>query len=246
MSFILDALKKSEHDRQRNAGPALLEVRVAQPRPRLPVWAWVLGGLLLVNLLFVSWYLWRRSALPAEPGTMNSTVAGNTAAAAARPGAASSPGVAPAPGAAPALTNAAAPALAPPAAPAARDPYNAPLIEEPTLDGGLPPYESPADFAPAQNDVGVGYPPPPGVAGAGTVRRDSESYEDAIAQDGSLPALHLDLHAYAPDPAARFVFINMQKYQEGAVTKEGVTVERITPTGAELAYRGRRFVLVRE
>ena len=36
MSFILDALKKSESDRQRQSGPALFEVKVAAPRTRLP------------------------------------------------------------------------------------------------------------------------------------------------------------------------------------------------------------------
>ena len=35
MSFILDALKKSETDRQRQASPALFEVKVAAPRFRL-------------------------------------------------------------------------------------------------------------------------------------------------------------------------------------------------------------------
>ena len=36
MSFILDALKKSENDRQRQASPALFEVKVAAPRRRFP------------------------------------------------------------------------------------------------------------------------------------------------------------------------------------------------------------------
>ena len=38
MSFILDALKKSENDRQRQSGPALFEVRVAPPRTRCWLW----------------------------------------------------------------------------------------------------------------------------------------------------------------------------------------------------------------
>ena len=36
MSFILDALKKSESDRQRQTGPALFEVKVAPPKARFP------------------------------------------------------------------------------------------------------------------------------------------------------------------------------------------------------------------
>jgi general secretion pathway protein B len=65
MSFILDALKKSETDRQRQNGPALFEVRVAPTRDKLPLWAVGLGVLLAVNLVIVAWVLLRRSA-PAE------------------------------------------------------------------------------------------------------------------------------------------------------------------------------------
>mgnify|MGYP001590362261 FL=1 len=39
MSFILDALRKSEHDRQRQSGPALAEVPIAAPKPKSNVWA---------------------------------------------------------------------------------------------------------------------------------------------------------------------------------------------------------------
>ena len=62
MSFILDALKKSESDRQRQSGPALFEVKVAAPRTRLPLWAIAIAGLLAVNLAIVMWMLWRHPA----------------------------------------------------------------------------------------------------------------------------------------------------------------------------------------
>src|SRR2546423_9445845 len=62
MSFILDALKKSESDRQRHSGPALFEVRVAPPRTGLPLWAIAVAALLLVNLAIVMWMLWRQPA----------------------------------------------------------------------------------------------------------------------------------------------------------------------------------------
>src|ERR1700728_4697730 len=55
MSFILDALKKSESERQRQSGPALFEVKVAQPRGRFAPWAVLLGALLMVNLVIVAW-----------------------------------------------------------------------------------------------------------------------------------------------------------------------------------------------
>jgi general secretion pathway protein B len=62
MSFILDALKKSETDRQRQNGPALFEVKVAPPRNGLPLWAIGLAALLAVNLVIVAWVLLRRPA----------------------------------------------------------------------------------------------------------------------------------------------------------------------------------------
>jgi hypothetical protein len=39
------------------------------------------------------------------------------------------------------------------------------------------------------------------------------------------------------------VFINMRKLKEGESLPEGVRVEQITPTGAQLSYRGQRFTL---
>jgi general secretion pathway protein B len=69
MSFILDALKKSETDRQRQNGPALFEVKVAPPRNGLPLWAIGLAALLAVNLVIVAWVLLRRPATAEVPAT---------------------------------------------------------------------------------------------------------------------------------------------------------------------------------
>jgi general secretion pathway protein B len=67
MSFILDALKKSENDRQRQSGPALFEVRVAPPRSKLPLLAIVIVSLLVVNLGVVGWIMLRKPAAAAVP-----------------------------------------------------------------------------------------------------------------------------------------------------------------------------------
>jgi hypothetical protein len=61
MSFILDALKKSENDRQRQTGPALFEVKVAPPKAGFPIWAIAIVALLAVNMVIVGWMLLRRS-----------------------------------------------------------------------------------------------------------------------------------------------------------------------------------------
>jgi general secretion pathway protein B len=57
MSFILDALKKSESERNRQSGPVLMDVRIAPPRRHLPIWAWVIGMVLLANLAILGYLL---------------------------------------------------------------------------------------------------------------------------------------------------------------------------------------------
>ena len=61
MSLILDALRKSEHERQRQTGPALAEVPVAAPKPRTNAWATGAIALLLVNLVVVGVLLIRKA-----------------------------------------------------------------------------------------------------------------------------------------------------------------------------------------
>jgi general secretion pathway protein B len=71
MSFILDALKKSESERHRNSGPVLMDVRIAPPRRRLPAWAWIIIAVLVANFMVLAWLLWlspaKRSAKVQPP-----------------------------------------------------------------------------------------------------------------------------------------------------------------------------------
>jgi general secretion pathway protein B len=58
VSFILDALRKSEHERQRSALPGLASVPVATPHPALPRWVVIVMAMLVtaVIALGVAWY----------------------------------------------------------------------------------------------------------------------------------------------------------------------------------------------
>jgi general secretion pathway protein B len=260
MSFILDALKKSESDRQRQNGPALFEVKVAPPRTRLPPWALAIAALLVVNLGIVMWMVLRHPAraaageasAPAATATAPGTAAGaasvpaaTVAAAAAAPAAAATPVAAPA-GAA------GAPAVGPPTVPAAplstaaretaAGARSAPAVEAPA--GGSASDESnPDDYAPAQEPAAGGL--------ANHVRRGTAAgvplYQDASATPGTqIPQLRLDLHVFAVRPQDRFVMINMHKVREGDTLPEGVHVDSITPDGAIVSYNGSRFLLPRE
>ncbi|HUL46343.1 MAG TPA: general secretion pathway protein GspB [Steroidobacteraceae bacterium] len=234
MSFILDALKKSESDRQRQGGPALFEVKIAPPRHALPPWAVAIAVLLVANLGVVAWFLLRHAAAPAhaapEPGpqALPAPAASAPAAVVASPTVVASPAVvAPSPAAAAPRSAVTAPAPAPVAAQSA------------AADATAEPASSPDDFAPAVE------PPPAGSLGR--VKRGTDAgvplYQQLIATPGTqLPQLRLDLHAYAERPEDRWVLVNMHKLREGE-SLEGVRVDRITPEGAVLSYQGSQFLL---
>lgn len=125
MSFILDALKKSESERQRQSGPALLEMRIVRPARALPAWAMVVGALLIVSVAVLAWMALRpatqraynapqpatAAAQPRAPeapaavlaGNADTATAANVAAAADTPvnPADTAPAIAPGPGSAP-------------------------------------------------------------------------------------------------------------------------------------------------
>ncbi|HET9862341.1 MAG TPA: general secretion pathway protein GspB [Steroidobacteraceae bacterium] len=244
MSFILDALKKSETDRQRQSSPALFEVKVAAPRRRFPWWAGGLAVLLGVNMLVLVWLLLRRpepvaQAAPAAAAPATAPLAAN----AAGPGMVTVPATVTLPttvniplSAAPSVSMGAGPAQ-PGAEGRSRTP---PLADEPLLqdeEPAVPPDYDPRDYQPAIT---------PEQAGAiAAARRNGAlpSRDEVMAQGNPLPDLRLDMHVYADSPADRFVFINMHKLREGDSTPEGVRVDEITRNGVELSYRGKQFAL---
>ena len=66
MSFILDALKKSELERQRQAIPGLMESATAHHSRRLPLWVVALVALLGINLIVLLYVLTRTGAPGAD------------------------------------------------------------------------------------------------------------------------------------------------------------------------------------
>ncbi|HLY52020.1 MAG TPA: general secretion pathway protein GspB [Steroidobacteraceae bacterium] len=262
MSFILDALKKSESDRQRQGGPALFEVKVAAPRAALPFWAIAIAVLVAANLGVVLWLLLRHTG-GAAPALAPAVAASAAAATAPTAPAAAAPLTAslPAPAAEAAVlarsdTPAAAPATEEPSAvtgkhlerPGAEDRADAPGIAAAPARNGAGPSLNPDDYAPAAEAAPRTGPAAGATGAAGSVKSGTEAgvplYQQLAAAPGvQLPQLRLDLHAYAERPADRWVLINMHKVHEGDSLAEGVHVDRITPSGAVLSYRGSQFLL---
>jgi general secretion pathway protein B len=221
MSFILDALRKSEHARERRTLPGLVDLPVSRAAPsRLP---WILGGvglLLVVNIAVLVWVLARPSPPPAPP--------------AAAPPAAAAP------------ARVASPVLAPGPAPARVRPLAAETEpgDDPALDRAEAqkpaPRAAPEPYAAERADAAREFRGSVTVAGVPSI------HQLPPQATAGLPVLNIDLHVYSGDAAQRFVIINGQKMHEGGKLKEGPTVERITPEGAILNHQGTRFLLPRE
>src|SRR5579864_4110609 len=252
MSFILDALKKSETDRQRQGGPALFEVKVAAPRSALPPWAIAIAVLFAANLGVVMWLLLRHTAQPAVDHPPPAAAAPQALAPVAPEPAALAKSPPPPPAPAPAADEPATddeesvPAPIDAGHRGHRLVADAPGVAAAPRRNGAGPSLNPDDYAPAAESPlhsGSG-----AAGGSGSVKSGTEAgvplYQQLATSPGAnLPQLRLDLHAYAEQPADRWVLINMHKVHEGDSLPEGVHVDRITPSVAVLSYQGSQFLL---
>ena len=258
MSFILDALRKSEHERQRQTGPALVEAAVATPRPKSNTWATAAIALLLVNLVAIGVLLiWKSRE---EPAAAPAPAAANVAATPAAPSAA--------PTAQASVTQ-----TLPQPARATASPRLRPVESPPPPVAGNPLERETTSYAPPMDyeAAAAAATPPPGPAAVTASRPGTVVYEslpgagpaaayaaappaggrnlptvDEIAAAGSLAEMRLELHVYSTKPQERFVFINGHRYREGDTTAEGAMVEEITQEGVVMSSGGNRFLLPRD
>jgi general secretion pathway protein B len=185
MSFILDALKKSESERQRQNGPALFEVKVAPPRSRFALWASILGALLLINGIAVGWVLMRGStarsaAAAAAPTTDRALAAQGSTPAAATAGSAQLPNAAPGATVAPAgAASSGTPGVATSAALAATTPPTSPVASSANIPAPVP--ASPAVPADASTPTEAGAQSPEDLVPAVEPTRTGRSGTSAVA-----------------------------------------------------------------
>jgi len=232
MSFILDALRKSEHERQRSAIPGVAQVPFGLPRREMPAWATVLIVVLLVALLGLGGAYWR-SARSDGGGEREANVQHDVPLALPSPAATS-------PALTPSTQRTTPPAFQPPprtvnAPPTS--PAGALAARAPSQESVSP---SPASSQPA-------FAPPPQISTRDSSREPTLPSPAALAAEGvPVPPLKLELHAFATRPADRFVFINGTKYVEGSRLAEGPQLVSIEPDGAVLTYLGHRFLLANQ
>ncbi|HEX8948796.1 MAG TPA: general secretion pathway protein GspB [Dissulfurispiraceae bacterium] len=213
MSYILDALKKSEQRRRHGTVPDLLTAQdIAAARPgKRSVWLSLLVAVLAVNAGLLLWWLhpWRHAkpVMTAKAPVRQETVA-------------------PAPVAVP-----------PPAVQAApqqpvkktepvserRKPRN-PEAQKQTASQGFPPETG---ALPAKQ--------------AGPSRKTPDVGELPPAMQQELASLTISGHFYSARPDQRLVSVNGKIMREGQTTGTGLKLERITPDGVVFSYQGYRF-----
>jgi general secretion pathway protein B len=221
MSFILDALKKSEIERQRQSMPGLMDAPASLRRRRLPLWGIILGCLLAVNIVVLSIVLMRNA------GPSAASTSGRDAAHA---------GLKP-------------PAVEEHFSPLSQAPVYAPEIPVPPAETSASNGSAAAPHAIAQRAAPRTLRRPDPVLDEEAAENDEvlpSINEINLTGAQALPEMHLDVHVYATKPSDRFVFINMRKYHEGNTLQEGPVLERIRRDGVVLNYQGVRFVLPRQ
>jgi general secretion pathway protein B len=252
MSYILDALRKSDQQRQRGATPTLLTAQAAAAEPRQPAY-WIYGLIAAVLVgagIVIGWLHPWQSEQPTREGAPS---AGETVA--AKPPESSLRQTTPAP-------------VPPAPGPVSPDMNRTPTQERPIQKSAAQPVPASSGAAtthdrPApslSNAETRGMPPnavttapkealtpvpeksvTTGLTDPGQEPRVMTMGELPLSIRQELPSMQISLHLHSTKPANRFVSINNQMLQEGAYPAPGLRLEQITPDGMIFSYKGYRF-----
>jgi len=222
LSFILEALRKSESDRQRLGSVALADLPVARRRSGQPWWVFALGALLLVNLVVLAVVLTRdksRSAasITSVSAAPNSSVRGSQQAL----------------------------PIAQPATMTSSIPGTRNSLQEATAQIQYEPVPAiEAEIASAAASMPDGQT----LVRPTDAERAIQQSNPIVAtpETRETPELHIDLHVYSNNARERFVLINMRRYTEGQKLPNGGTVEQITPQGVVVYQNGSRYQIDRQ
>ena len=221
MSYILEALRKADAERERGAVPdlhaQLLPPGAAEAQtepPRTSVLPWLAFGVLLAIVAGGAWYLLGRDepaavaiAPPAPPAP---PVAASAVPAASAPqAAASTPVVA---------ASVAEPAAAPPPKPVAK---------------AAPPRRPPPPRPPPRTE-------PPAARAVAPVRVPALGELPGELRQ-QVPQLVIGGSVYSPQASARMVVVNGQVFQEGSNLGPELKLEQIRQKAAVFSIRGQLF-----
>jgi len=247
MSYILDALRKSDLQRHRGAAPTLLAVQDSAVAPKQP--AFLAYGLLAAVLvgagIVIGWLRpWQpEQAAPVRP----ETVAARPLESTLRQPAPATSETAPLPKPDPKLQSATQPAqaaatpseIAPQAKPKRKPKPKLPARAEPGTDGP----SSEADAATTKTTAAPATEQPADTAAADAAAAQAvismAELPPSVRQE--LPAMKITVHAYSGDPGGRLVGMDNRILREGDFVVPGLELEEITPDGMIFTYKGYRF-----
>jgi len=227
MSYILEALKKSQAERQLGELPSIHAPQVqlhdgaaSGAARHAPVWLALGGVTLAVAAALLLWQPWQAAATVPAPALAPAVLAQAVPAPA--------PAVAPAPMAAP-VTQA---VPVPPAATAAPVHHARPVAEPPQERPGQaapPPVAAPAP-APAM--------PAPTPAGEESVPGMRDLPEPIQRQ---IPPIAIGGYIYSKNPADRLLLIDKVLRHEGEELAPGLVLEKLQPKAAIFSFKGYRY-----
>ncbi len=240
MSIILDALRKSESERLRDAEAHRSELPRARGKGPMPWWVWGVALLLVANIALLLWLVLRPAAPAATsvPGPVGGrevrdlerlAAAGTETTGSAAAGGAPrrTPDIPPAQfpvrGVEPEVATAEPRSLPPPS------------MAGQSGQGQSTLAQRAADAVAAEGNNRMGNSPARGEASSGLPTTLPEG----------VPPLQVSLHYYDSASGRSFISVNGRTARDGTVLPEGPQVERVTEEGAILNYRGQRFLLPR-
>ncbi|GAB3463589.1 hypothetical protein GCM10027321_26410 [Massilia terrae] len=240
MSYILEALKKAQAERQLGSAPTI-HAPAASVAPeaganRRPLVIGVAAGVVLVVAALM---LWRHQATPVPAAPVPAAPVASLTPAPVPPAAAQEPApvkqVASAPSQV-ALVGKPDAAPKPDAVAVAKPPEREPaVVVKPAV-----PVAAPAHVASQPAPVAATAPAPIQTAAAG---------EESLPALGALPeATRRDIpkvafggYMYSPNPADRLILIDNVLRHEGEEVAPGLVLEKLLPKGAVMNYRGSRY-----
>jgi general secretion pathway protein B len=220
MSYILEALKKAQAERQLGNAPTIhapQAAQAAQPaadsrRKPLLLLGLGLGALVAVGAVLL---FWRHAPAPV-----------------------SAPVAAPVPALAQAPAAPVKPAPAP-AAPAGKLEVSAPAVQAPVH---VPARVAPAPVA-AAPAAAPARPAPPAPAPAAPSPEDSLPFLQQLpeAQRSAVPHVNFGGYMYSANPADRLLIVDKVLRREGEEVAPGLVLEKLLPKAAVMNYRGTRY-----
>jgi len=233
MSYILDALKKADAEREQGRVPGLhtpmanLEADLPPLGGRPPAWVMGLGAVLVLAALGSAWW-WTRpvATTPVTPTAPIPTQAPSPSLA-ATPTPLSARSVSATP-----VTP--SPARAQAAAPTPQTEMRSPVVTPPQTVSPAPAATpaKPSTRAPIHVD--------PATTTSTQVPNLAELPEDVRR---SLPALTVSGAMYSDQPASRMLLINNRVFHEGDQPVAGLVLEEIRLKSAVFRYRGTRYAV---